>query len=485
MLNKEVVPFFVDNLTSNAVRFVDIKLLQKLIAQNEALIHEEYVERTRYASRLACFGQSPDEGERLAKHLTETNTASVCSRFLIEFVAALQPQGSENVNDENYDLLLALASEVVNKGFLSDAVHAGISHAELSILPSGRLGISRDSDRYTQALHSMLESMAGTTIDDALESAEDRLAGDADKQDSFAKAEELASVEFGFSFTQLSLFTSELVNLSHEEDPQTDIGLIPVAAATQRMMAKFGWDTEIIDAFFDQLTLLPSQDFWGMGAEVMPWRYNRARSYLRRPLIRWTVDGVDSIIFGHRNTIRTSFELHGQYLSGRLKANTTLMKEALSCARDRKGEEFEKKVEVELRKYCDPVRLRAHKFGSFDLHDINGVNLGDIDLLGYRSASNNLYVIEAKSLVVARTPRELQNEISNLVQGDHSAVARLKGRYEWVLANTTPVLQELGVQVDSVSISPLIIVDADLVSARFDSPYPIVTLRNLDQFFNV
>lgn len=478
VLSKEVVPFFGDRLESCLSGFNGMDLLRSLILQNEALIHEEYVERSRYASRLACFGHGTDEAERLAKHLTATNTASVSSRFLIEYTAALRPQGTNDFTEERYDSILALASEMVNKGFISDAVHAGISQAELSILPSGRLGISRDTDRYTQGLQSMLSATAHATMDEAIAAATQGEEGDADQKDAFATAEQLAIHEFGFSFTQLSLFTSELVNLSHE-DNQDDVGVLSIPRIRERMAEKFNWELDFVDSMLNQLCLREVDDFWGLRAEVLPWRFNRSRSYLRKPLVSWDIGGTETVIFGHRNTIRTSFELHGQYLSGRLQARTKEMKEALSRSREEKGENFERRIESTLTEVCDPILRRVHKFGDLDLYDVDGVDLGDIDILAFDPYTQSLYVIEAKSLIVARTPRELQNEVSNIHLGEHSAVERLRGRYEWVLQNYRAVLDSLSLAEAEITVIPLIVIDADLVSARFESPFDIVTLDDL------
>lgn len=478
VLNKEVVPFFGDRLESRLNGFKGMDLLRSLILQNEALIHEEYIERIRYASRLACFGHGPDEVERLAKHLTATNTASVCSRFLIEYTAALHPQGTDDITDEGYDSILALGSEVVNKGFISDALHAGISEAELSILASGRLGISRDTDRYTQGLQGLMSATAHAAIDEAVAAATQREEGDAGQKDAFAVAEQLATREFGFNFTELSLFTSELVNLSHEEN-QDDVGILSVPRIQERMVEKFSWELDFVNSILSQLCLREVKDFWGLRAEVLPWRFNRSRSYLRKPLISWNVGGTLTVIFGHRNTIRTSFELHGQYLSGRLQARTIEMKEALSRAREEKGENFERRIESTLNGVCDPILRRAHKFGDLDLHDAQGVDLGDIDILALDPSSQSLYIIEAKSLIVARTPRELQNEVANIHVGEYSAVERLNQRYEWVLQNYEAVLKSLNIMAADVTVVPLIVIDADLVSARFESPFDIVTLDNL------
>lgn len=478
VLSKEVVPFFGDRLESRLKGFKGMDLLRSLILQNEALIHEEYIERIRYASRLACFGHGPDEAERLAKHLTATNTASVCSRFLIEYTAALNPQGTDDVTDEGYDSILALASEVANKGFISDAMHAGISQAGLSILPSGRLGISRDTDRYTQGLQGLMSATAHATIDEAVVAATQREEGDTGQKDAFAVAEQLATREFGFTFTQLSLFTSELVNLSHEEN-QDDVGVLTIPRIQERMVEKFNWEPDFVNSMLSQLCLREVEGFWDLRAEVLPWRFNRSRSYLRKPLISWNVGGTEMVIFGHRNTIRTSFELHGQYLSGRLQARTIEMKEALSRAREEKGENFERRIEAALTGVCDPILRRVHRFGDLDLHDAGGVDLGDIDILALDPSSQSLYLIEAKSLIVARTPRELQNEVSNIHVGEHSAVERLRGRYEWVLQNYQAVLESLSLTAADITVVPLIVIDADLVSARFESPFDIVTLANL------
>jgi hypothetical protein len=188
-------------------------------------------------------------------------------------------------------------------------------------------------------------------------------------------------------------------------------------------------------------------------------------------------------MFGHRNTLRTSFELHGQYVSGRLKAETLEMKAALGAARDLNGDRFEQRVADEFSTRCEPVRRRVRRFGAHDLRDIDGRDLGDIDLLAFHPASRTLYVLEAKALAVARTPREMTNELSSLIEGGRSATQRLQGRYEWVCSHLPDVLQTLGVEEDPVCVCPLIIIDADLLTARFNSRYRIVPFAHLAELF--
>ena len=56
MLNREVVPFFGDTLRAHLNQYRGLDAIKKLVIQNE-VDDEEYVERLRYPSRLACFGQ--------------------------------------------------------------------------------------------------------------------------------------------------------------------------------------------------------------------------------------------------------------------------------------------------------------------------------------------------------------------------------------------------------------------------------------------
>jgi hypothetical protein len=483
VLNNEVVAHLRERLMTDLTTYDGTALLKFVICANESLLHHDYVERVRYASTLACFGQDSQDVQDLAKRIAKTTTASVSSRFLIELIAAIQPSSIAVPTLEKYDSLLGIASEIVNKGFLSDAIHTGLSHVELSILPSGRLGIGRDDDRYIQGLQSLMSANAQAVINDAARQATWDPNDDASADDDFPLADSLAAVEWGFSFTELALFTSELINLSTELDQQ-DVGRLTVQAIRERMESKFAWNEEKITALLDELTMTREADFWALGSEVFPWRYNRARSYLRRPLVAYVSAGVDHVMFGHRNTLRTSFELHGQYVSGRLKARTSGMKAALSAAKDRKGDRFEDRVAEEFGRWCETVRRRVRRLGDHDFRNIEGRNLGDIDIVAFHDASQTLYLVEAKALLVARTPREMANEIAALIDGQGSAVERLGTRHEFVAGHLPEVLPALGIRADDPSVTALIVVDVDLLSARFNSAYQIVPVAKLKELMD-
>jgi hypothetical protein len=58
-----------------------------------------------------------------------------------------------------YDELLAVAAELISRATLSDAIQYGFSQVELSMLPSGRLGVSL-GDRYATGTQAVAAAMA-------------------------------------------------------------------------------------------------------------------------------------------------------------------------------------------------------------------------------------------------------------------------------------------------------------------------------------
>ena len=119
-------------------------LLERLVAAHEALLYEVESTRLTIPTRLECFGGMATMVERIAKELPDLYKASVALRFLIEYVVSASPKGATPISLEAYDRLLVLSSEVVTFGQLSDTVRYEVADVRLSILPSVRLGISRE-----------------------------------------------------------------------------------------------------------------------------------------------------------------------------------------------------------------------------------------------------------------------------------------------------------------------------------------------------
>src|SRR5437762_14304114 len=72
---------------------------------------------------------------------------------------------------------------------------------------------------------------------------------------------------------------------------------------------------------------------------------------------------------------------------------------------------------------------------------------GDIDVLAANQRTHLLYVIECKDLALARTPRELANELVALFEGEGgemSAMEKHRARVVWVREHSDDILTLLG-----------------------------------------
>ena len=141
---------------------------------------------------------------------------------------------------EAYDRLMVQTSEIVTYGQLSDTVRYNIADITLSILPSGRLGISRD--QFDEAREAFLLVQAHGEIGRAVRKfrrywrTKDRPAGDADV---INEVDEATRVEFGFSLSEIIQFLAQCLSLGIDANPV--VGCMRVAAFQELLSDAFYW----------------------------------------------------------------------------------------------------------------------------------------------------------------------------------------------------------------------------------------------------
>lgn len=483
-LNERVTAWLIDRLAGVIEELNPDGLLEKLVALDEALISETAREPGQLRARLACFGASDDQVTKLQNYQSKAAESALASRFLVEYVTALPPSGQAQLTNEQYDHMLALGSEIISKGMLSDAIKHRISKAQISILESGRLGISSDDDRYHQALTHYGNSRARDTFEAAITAGLQDVA--VTRVYSLEEANELAAIEFGFTFTDLTEACGQIIGLA-DRDGFKDVLVLDEEDVREVMKLNLGWDDEKVGLVLAAVILdargTTTADFWKDGIQVFPWRFNRQLSYLRRPLLRIGQNGSTRIVTGRRRVWQTASYWFEQFQTGRLQAKTKPMKTALNKIRNAKGDSFELTVAARMVEAgLSRVRSRLSRVGPHDFRNIGGLDLGDIDAIGVDERNRIIYVVEAKDFEVARTPAELANEIDNLLLSDKAAIRRLDQRARWVRDHVPSTLTELGMKLPSGSwtVSPLVVVDERLLSARLsDSEIPILGISEL------
>jgi len=112
--------------------------------------------------------------------------------------------------------------------------------------------------------------------------------------------------------------------------------------------------------------------------------------------------------------------------------------------------------------------------------------LGDIDILLINPSKKDVYVIECKDFLVAKTPYEMHREIEELVIGEKSTVRKHSKRSAWVEDHLNSVLQAYGCSPRGIwKAHPLIVVSHELMSPYFKaSSIPIVSQLSLSKMFS-
>lgn len=484
-----ITPWLIDKLYEEVSELAPTNLIEFLIERNEALITYWIRESERLTHHTAPFENENDEIFEVQKQLVKSDTSLLASRFLIEFVAAFPPSGTKVLNQERYEKLMALGSEVINKGMLADSLKSEISNVHFKILASGRLSFSFEDDTYFDALNAFRRSRAESILaDSSLPQAEKQT-----QQLDFPVVNDLAGNLFGFTFTELEIGVHVLVDLLGDSQTRT----IPSSILKDELSKTLKWQDSKIESFLKELTMplnqLSREVFWRDTTNVAPWRFNRDRSYLKRPLVQHK----EGISFGRKALLHIPLYWIEQYRSGRLQKPSDLiperkqawksLAEEMGRSKDIKGKNFEKQVADVLREVgYSIVKERVDRIGNYSLHNFNGKDLGDIDVLAINPDKHELLLVEAKNLEVARTPAELRNEVKQLAVGEKSALRRLKERASWVRTHLEAILRSFNVSLSNKAkwnVKSIIVVDQKLLSeSLFRRNVSIVALKELRSY---
>jgi hypothetical protein len=143
----DIVKFCYDEFTAIVASLSPVGLLEWLVARHESNVSSAANSRLTTATRIACFGQSPEFIQEASRGLSEASEAAGAGRFLIEYVSAQPPSGFRPMSLSVYDALLARAAIIALYGMVSDIVHFDIAKIEVAMLGAGRLGFRPDQYR--------------------------------------------------------------------------------------------------------------------------------------------------------------------------------------------------------------------------------------------------------------------------------------------------------------------------------------------------
>jgi hypothetical protein len=298
--------------------------------------------------------------EHLQELLPQLTTAGVANRFLIEYVAAQPPAGLRRMSMEVYARLMALAAHLTHLGTQSDLLHYGLVDLKLALFPAGRLVLDRKD--YPAAMDAYMGSLASGEIGRATK-AFARQYGELTPSESTISEDEIdaaTTAEFGLSLTELVRYMVEIRSLGDELDHV--VPRLPRDIFLRRLTNALDWPVGQAEVALDLLSLRPLDSFFPppppfKPGDIFPWQFNRALSFLRRPLIqRGQGDGAE-IIWSPRHLYAATWYLLELCWTGRLHARTKVMLQLMSRLTSEQGCVFNDAVTdlLEHRPHLEPV----------------------------------------------------------------------------------------------------------------------------------
>lgn len=455
-------------------------LLDFLVTHYEAIVFQRSNRRITIPTQLACFSSSNELVEQLIKEIPEIDDAALSCRFLIEYVVAQPPTGKNPISFEVYDQLMALSSEIIARANQSDMAKYRLFDFDFAFLESGRLGFNRSE------FNSNINIFQNHRSADEINHAGDNFTRwwkerpEIEPKDFPLEVKELNQAfeaEFGIKFSDMTLFISELGNLSLDVS-QAQYKTIEYCVLVEQLSKILHWDQNKTQKMVDFLTLEPREEFLNppepfLITDIYPWRMSRGLSYMRRPLLIVTDNGQKKVCWGVRHLFASSEYLLQAVVSGRLQDRyiSKTMQEFIGKNSTQKGEEFNQKVFDACA--IVPGALSRKKVKSISGKRIGYPNndLGDIDVMAFFPNKRIIAVIECKALEVARNAIEISHELEALFTGNSKKEATVKKhnkRSEWIKENLPSVLSSVGIHdKNKWRIEPILVVSSEMMTTAF------------------
>ena len=492
-IHNDIVGEMFNKLEAEIARFNDRQLLPNLISRHESLIAELRRTESIVGTHLSAMGDTVENRQSLQSDLEELNKASMSSRFLLEYVSAIPPTGSGVFSTSAYDRVLAIATEIIECGFLSDGLNNDLSEVEVNMTASQRLkfGDSAYADAAEKIRNDFYESKADAALNrgkEYNESETQRLPDDEEKIDKLI--DDASVAEFGMLLEEIGALIGGICRSHFTKE--SGIGSVGEVELIDYLEGASGINRDLISQVVKQFAASPRKVFLEppkpyTRGELWPWKFNRALSYLRRPLIR----RGDTLNWGRRSLIQSVRYLCDLVTSGRIKSpKSKEMEKLIGTLANRRGKQYDRELASKVSALSGySARSSMTEFNGKRMKRDDGDPIGDIDVFVLDANRRTIIPIEAKAFTLAKTPSEVKNEFDALftdTEGEMCAVSHHLERVAWLHSNLDDVLSEFGVdpgEISSWKIEPLLVLDSDLLSRHLtDPPFPVMTEKELMQF---
>lgn len=432
-----------DQLVVKLQEYDPLDMVPILLNYNEACVQQRAVQALDIPPRLSCLGYHSYHAANLfIKEQGRIKTA-LAVRCLIEFIVADEnTTGKKLTNFDDLDELIALMYEMISWAGLSDTIKLGLQDPEMKLLACGRIDV--DFDSINDIMLPLTLTKSQIEIDHHNKEFE-HLFTQQDSQSTNPNHPEAVEIndafkkEWGVSFSDIYNFIMDLVHFTRLRNGST-VATDQDSLYEVLQNEEYKWKNEEITYALNVLCLISG---WKAGSppngydksDTYPWRYNRALSFIRRPIVRLTVNEITYYMWSYRHILAAFDNLMTLLTQGILwSPEGGPISKIVKKMNDKKGKAFRNQVcewfsantSFEVIPYEVRIGPRA------PLHATE--NLGDIDVMAIDRVNKIVYSIECKNTTESKTPVEFTLEINKYL-GSGDKLAKHIKRDEWLKNN--------------------------------------------------
>lgn len=451
MLQKEIEVLSPNNLVE--VIYYDL----------EEVLYKLMVAERTYAYELTCY---PEKEEKYVTEYNNLNRTSLALKFMMEYVAAKPPKGEVVLGIGKYEYILAICSLIIEWAYKNDLFHYNIFNTPVEILKSDRIGMKQDEfytiyqygDKYRR------EQLYYNSSSDF------RKKYTISQEDYSEDLDNAFQAEYGYTFAQFCKAIIGIIEYGKEKEEQEIY--IESKEKLVEYLTQLDKDlsAEVVSSIFEDICLTERTDFLKLPSrfrkeDVYPWRFNRAYSFNRRPVI--IRDNM--MIWGNRQLYHMLMYVTDLIYDGKISTKNDKMSTLIGRISDDRGRRFNKMIaDILLDMEVFVIDSNVDKINKQSVADEKGNTLGDIDVLIIDKEEHRIYVAEVKDFNFSRNPYEIQQEYQKMfVDGKKKCYATKHARrVDWVKEHILDLKAHYKLDDSTWNVCGVFIVSEPLISTQ-------------------
>lgn len=446
----------------------------------EKVMYNMMLTQKRYAYDVACY---PEKRRKMFDDFNELNKTSMALKFLVEYIAACPPDGTQILGEWQYERLLAICHLIIDWAYKNDLFYYKIFNTPVEILKSDRIGMKQDEFNKLQMIN--IKAREVQLSYNSMSDFREKL-----PRAEFPNIEEELNNafldEYAFSFDEFCNSIFGMISYGNENNDEIKKSdkskLISWIVENNTSLNSNEVDKVIryISLTKREHFLKPQQPY--RKEDVYPWRFNRELSFTRRPVII----RENEVIWGNRQLFHMLKFTIDLIYEGKLKARGKKLTALVGKISNKRGDDFNNQVYNKINEINDFIVYKnIKKVNHKNIADENGNTLGDIDVLYIIPNQKQIVLVEVKDFNFSKSPYEMDCEYQKMFvdKSDKKCFAtKHKRRASWVNDHLEDIKIQYELEGDGWTVKDIFIVSQAIISnAFYDTGATIITYSEISK----